>query len=94
MRPADVHPPLITLVCVAHAGAPGGAYEDHAQLQVDANAGAQRTSLKLANVLFTLVRGFGAQLGAPQLGAARRIAESLETVLKKPTLAAIGRLEK
>ena len=63
-------------------------------LQVDANAGAQRTSLKLANVLFTLVRGFGAQLGAPQLGAARRIAESLETVLKKPTLAAIGRLEK
>ena len=35
-----------------------------------------------------------AQLGAPQLGAARRIAESLETVLKKPTLAAVGRLEK
>ena len=58
------------------------------------SCGAQRTSLKLANVLFTLVRGFGAQLGAPQLGAARRIAESLETVLKKPTLAAIGRLEK
>jgi len=60
--------------------------------QADANVDALKRSLKFSNLLFTLLRGYGGQLG-PQLTVARAVVEQLETFMRKSALAAIARLE-
>ena len=60
-------------------------------VQADANVDALRKSLKFSNFLSTLVRSYGPQL-RPHLAAVSRIAERLDTFMKKAILVAIGKL--
>uniref|UniRef100_A0A7S0L5G1 Fanconi Anaemia group E protein C-terminal domain-containing protein n=1 Tax=Coccolithus braarudii TaxID=221442 RepID=A0A7S0L5G1_9EUKA len=59
--------------------------------QADANVDTLRKSLKFSNLLFTLVRSYGDQLG-PHVTLARAVAEQLETFMRKTTLSALARL--
>jgi len=61
-------------------------------LQADAYVEALRKSLKFANLLNTLVRSHGAQLLA-HIPAVRRVAERLDSFMKKTILAAIAKLD-
>jgi hypothetical protein len=61
-------------------------------VQADANVDALRKSLKFSNVLSTLVRSYGPLL-RPHLDAVRRVAERLETFMKRSILAAVAKLE-
>ena len=58
----------------------------------DANGDALRKSLKFSNLLNTLVRSYGPQL-RPHLAAVRRVAERLETFMKRSILAAVTKLD-
>lgn len=60
-------------------------------VQADANVEALRKSLKFASLLNTLVRSHGPQL-RPHVQEVRRIAERLESFMKKSILAAVAKL--
>lgn len=61
--------------------------------QADANVDMLRKSLKFSNLMFTLVKSYGAEL-LPHLLLARRTIEKLDTFLKKSALSVLERLEK
>lgn len=61
-------------------------------VQCDANVDTMRKSLKFANLMSTLVRAHGPLL-RPHLPSVRRIAERLETFMKKGVLQAVAKLE-
>ena len=60
-------------------------------VQADANGDALCKSLKFSNLLNTLVRSHGVQL-RPHLSAVRRVAERLQTFMKRSILAAVTKL--
>jgi hypothetical protein len=61
-------------------------------VQCDTNVDQLRKSLKFANLVATLVRVHGPLLKA-HLPAVRRVAERLESFMKKGVLQAVGKLE-
>ena len=61
-------------------------------VQADANVDGLRKSLKFSSLLSTLLKTHGQQL-RPHLPAVRRVAERLETFMRKSILAAVGKLE-
>lgn len=60
-------------------------------LHIDANGHAGAKSLKFANLLNTVVRGYAQQL-RPHVAILQRVADTLETFMKKGILAALGKL--
>ena len=61
-------------------------------MQADANVDALRKSLKFSNLISTLVRQHGPTL-LPHLVPLRRVAERLDTFMRKSILQALQRLE-
>ena len=69
-----------------------GAHVQALLQQADANVDWLRKSLKFANLLFTLLKGYAAEVSLHLLPA-RRVVEKLETFMKKNCLQIIDRLE-
>jgi hypothetical protein len=61
-------------------------------MHADANVDALRKSLKFSSLVSTFVKTHGSML-RPHLPAVRRVAERLDTFMRKSTLAAIAKLE-
>ena len=61
-------------------------------VQADANVDEMRKSLKFANLVATLVRSHGPLL-RPHLPSVRRVAERLDSFMRKSVLQAVTKLE-
>ena len=62
----------------------------------DSNVAQLRASVKLAHVLFSLLKSYGSLLSAAQISLARSVCEELDptkNMMRRASLAAIGKLE-